>query len=140
MVEGVKAGGGVGGPTQVAHDATGTTDALFIVSDGAVALTQSVRVSSVADIGLETMLALQAVEEETERDRTARKHGATMLAALTHLQRAMLAGRDPSSVLRVLTELAANTPNADDPGLGAILRAVVLRSRVELARREHQEG
>ena len=138
MVEGVKAGVGVGGPAQATHNATGTTDGPFIVNGGTEGPAQNVRVSSVAGIGLATLLALQAVEETTERDRTARKHGVAMLAALTNLQRAMLVEGDPSSALRALTELTANTPSADDPGLGAVLQAVVLRSRVELARRERQ--
>jgi hypothetical protein len=47
----------------------------------------------------------------------------------------MLAEEDPSSALNALHELAGDGPVAVDPELGAILRAVVLRSRVELARR-----
>jgi hypothetical protein len=86
------------------------------------------------------MLALQAVDEAVERDRAARKRGTALIAALTKLQRAMLAEADPSSALKALTELTSDSPLADDPGLGAILRAVVLRSRVELARRERVPG
>ena len=82
------------------------------------------------------MLALQGVDEAVERDRAARKRGNGMIAALTKLQRAMLAAEDPSAALHALNELATDGPLADDPGLGAILRAIVLRSRVELALRE----
>jgi hypothetical protein len=90
----------------------------------------------VAGIGLETLLALQAVDEAEEADRKARKRGTAMLAALTHLQRTVLASEDPTATLRALTELAADGPMPADPGLGAILRAVILRTRVELALRE----
>ena len=54
---------------------------------------------SVAGIGLESMLALQAVDEAAERDRAAHKRGTAMIAALTRLQRAMLAEEDPSLAL-----------------------------------------
>ena len=52
------------------------------------------------------------------------------------LQRTPLTGEDPSLALRALTELAADDSAADDPGLAAILRAIVQRSRIEIARRE----
>jgi hypothetical protein len=97
---------------------------------------RTTRPSSAAGIGLETMLALQAVDEAEERDRAARKHGTAMLGALSRLQRAMLAAEDPASAMRVLNELTSDGPLASDPELGAILRAVTLRCRVELARRE----
>jgi hypothetical protein len=61
-----------------------------------------------------------------------------MIAALTDLQRVMLTGQDPTSALRALNELAAGDSGADDPRLGAILRAIVLRSRIEIARRQRQ--
>jgi hypothetical protein len=107
------------------------------VTDGAAPLTPSARPVSVAGIGLETMLTLQAVDEAAETDRAARRHGSRMLAALAHLQRTLLAAEDPALVLRALSELAADGPHPVDPGLGAILRAVTLRTRVELARHEH---
>jgi hypothetical protein len=52
----------------------------------------------------------------------------------------MLSDEDPAPTLRALNELTADNPLAVDPGLAAILRAVVLRSRVEIARREHQRN
>ena len=122
----------------MARDGTKTAETGFSVADGAAPLNQNARLSSVAGIGLETMLALQAVDEAQERDRAAHKRGTAMIAALTRLQRAMLAVEDPAAALRALIELAADHPLADDPGLGAILRAIVLRSRVELARRDRR--
>ena len=86
------------------------------------------------------MLALQAVDEAVERNRAAHKRGSAILRALTHLQRTMLGADDQSAALRAMTELTSDTPIADDPGLAAIVRAVVLRSRVEIARRERQEA
>jgi len=107
------------------------------VEDGPAPLNRPARLGTVAGIGLESMLALQAVDEAAERDRAAHKRGTALIAALARLQRAMLAEEDPSVVLSALGELACDGPIANDPGLGAILREVVLRSRVEIARREH---
>jgi len=135
MVDGVRATG-VSGPPPLDRDGTRPAAGRFAVDDGAMKPTQQARVSTVAGIGLESMLALQAVDEAIERDRSARRRGTAMLAALSKLQRAMLAEEDPSPVLRALNELATDGPAADDPELGAILRAVVLRTRVEIARRQ----
>jgi len=137
MVESVRAGG-VGGAAPVARGGTRTAAGRFSVDDDAAPLTRNAGLSSVATIGLDSMLALQAVDEAMERDRAARKRGTAMIAALTGLQRAMLAEEDPSLALRALDQLTTDSRLADDPGLGAILRAVVLRSRVEIARREAQ--
>ena len=76
----------------------------------------------------------RALELRT-RDRAARERGTAMIAALTDLQRAMLTEEDPALALRSLSALAVDGPLADDPELAAVLRAVVLRSRVEVARR-----
>jgi hypothetical protein len=137
MVEGVRAGG-IGGSAAVARDSTRTAGGQFSVENSASPIGQSARPSAVAGIGLDSMLALQAVDEAVERDRSARKRGSAIIAALTNLQRTMLAAEDPSAALRAMSELTTDTPLAHDPGLAAILRAVVLRSRVEIARRELQ--
>jgi hypothetical protein len=137
MVEGVRATG-IGGSTPVIRDGMKTVEPGFAVDDGAEVLTQQARLSSVVALGLENMLALQEVDDATDRDRGARKRGTAMIAALTDLQRVMLTGQDPTSALRALNELAAGDSGADDPRLGAILRAIVLRSRIEIARRQRQ--
>ena len=135
MVEGVKPGG-IDRPAPIARDGTKATDTRFFVGDGAPPLTQKARLSSAPAIGLDNLLALQAVEEGSERDRSARKRGTALLASLSTLQRTMLMDGDPSLALRALSDLAADQDVADDPGLAAILRAIVLRSRIEIARRE----
>jgi hypothetical protein len=139
MVEGVRAGGIVG-PAPLASDGTRTSDGLFSVDDAAAPLRQNAPLSSVPSIGLDSMLALQAVDEAVERDRAARKRGMAIIAALTKLQRAMLGREDPSPTLNLLNELTAECPLAHDVGLGAIVRAIVLRSRVEIARRQNERG
>jgi hypothetical protein len=137
MVEGVRASG-IGATAPSPRDGTRTVPGPFTVDDGAAPLHQQARLASLAGIGLESMLALQAVDEASERDRAAHKRGTAMIAALTRLQRAMLAEQDPALAINALQELAGDGPTANDPALGAILRAVVLRSRVELARRDQR--
>ena len=132
MVEGIT-------PIQVSGLA-GTTPremdggARFVVDAGTTP--PSVPLSGAAAIGMESMLLLQAVDDVAERDRGARRRGAAMIAALTDLQKALIAEGDPALALRSLSELAAEAPEAADPRLAAVLRAVVLRARVEVARRE----
>lgn len=138
MVEGVRASG-VGAAASVPRDSTKPAAGQFTVDDGGVPM-QPARLASLAGIGLESMLALQAVDEAAERDRAAHKHGTAMIAALRRLQRTMLAEEDPASALDALHDLAGDGPLANDPALGAIVREVVLRSRVELARRQHDRS
>jgi len=60
-----------------------------------------------------------------------------MLAELAALQRALLAGGDDAAALERLAQLAKEVPSATDPGLAALVQAIVVRVRVELARRQN---
>jgi hypothetical protein len=138
MVERVRTGG-VGAPSPLSRDGAKAAGGRFTVDDGAASPVRNARLATTAPIGLESMLALQAVDEAEERDRSARKRGLAIIAALTKLQRAMLAEDDPTSVLRSLEEISQEGASAADPRLEAIVRAIVLRSRVEVAlRARHQ--
>lgn len=83
------------------------------------------------------MLALQEIAADPVQDRSARRHGRALLAALARLQRHLLGGSDQAAALRDLTDLARTVPAATDPALAATLQAITLRARVELARRGH---
>lgn len=83
------------------------------------------------------MLILQEIGAETPQDRAAGRHGRALLSALARLQRQLLGAPDDGAALHELAELAASVPSATDPAVAAVLRAVVLRARVELARRGH---
>ena len=139
MVESVRANR-IGGTASPVRDGTRLAEGGFSVNSGGGFQVQKARLSTIPAMGLESMLALQSINEAIDRDRAARARGAAMIAALTDLQRAMLAEEDPALALRSLSALAMDGPLADDPGLAAILRAVVLRSRVEVARRERRTG
>lgn len=87
---------------------------------------------------LGAMLALQEEESGAARDRQARRHGQAMLEELAMLQCNMLGGTvesGPSAAALVrLAALAEAVPEAADPRLSALIGAIVLRARVELAR------
>jgi Class II flagellar assembly regulator len=135
MVDGVRLDG-IGGAMSVPRDDIKTPEGKFAVNEGATPPANKARLSTTAGIDLDSMLALQAVDEATEHDRTARKRGTAMIAALIKLQRITLAQQDASQTLSSLIDLTADSPAADDPGLEAILRAIKLRARVEIALRQ----
>lgn len=68
-------------------------------------------------------------------DTPARRHVNVLLAELVALQRALLAGGDPASVLVRLDAMVDVSPATGSPALLGLLAAVRLRARVELARR-----
>lgn len=85
---------------------------------------------------LSGLLALQEAEPAPVRDRDARRRGRAILAALTEMQRALLGAGDSDGTTARLMALLADMPVAEDPALNAILAAIRLRARVELARRQ----
>jgi hypothetical protein len=85
---------------------------------------------------LDSMLTLQEFGGETVQDREARRGGQAMLAALAALQRGLLSGGDAAATLERLAELASAVPLATDRRLAALLSAIVVRVRVELARQQ----
>jgi Class II flagellar assembly regulator len=86
-------------------------------------------------IALDAMLALQEAGSQTVQDREARRHGLELLKMLRALQRELLGGNASEAVLDRLSTLARSCPVATDPELASALQLVVLRARVELARR-----
>jgi hypothetical protein len=85
---------------------------------------------------LATMLSLQELGGETVQDREARRHGQDLLAALADLQRLILSAGSDGAALQRLADLITAVPRATDRRLSAIVSAIVIRARVELARRQ----
>ena len=85
---------------------------------------------------LMSMLSLQEFAGETIEDREAHRHGRDMLGALADLQRALLGAAGDMAALQRLADLVAAVPFATDRRLAALVSAIVLRVRVELARRQ----
>ena len=91
-------------------------------------------------VSLGSLLAAQEYDPDSPRDRAARRHGQRMLDLLRDLQRAFLDAGNPgapgtSPALSQLADLAEDIPEADNPRLALVLRAVAVRAAVELARR-----
>jgi len=80
------------------------------------------------------LLALQEAAAPAPRDRAARRHGQVLLGGLAALQRALLGAGGAGAALDHLATLLAAAPPAEDPGLAALLDAIALRCRIELAR------
>ncbi len=127
---------GIGGPAAPRTASRTRTKSGFVVPTETAETGQAMAASATHATSLASMLTLQELGHETVQDREARRHGQDMLAMLAELQRALLGGGDEVAVLHQLAELAAAVPRASDRRLAAVLSAIVLRARVELARRQ----
>jgi len=85
-------------------------------------------------------LALQEFGCDAPQDRAARRRGYDLLAGLRALHRALLADSLDPEPLADLARLAAEVPEAADPRLREVVAELILRARVELARRESRGG
>lgn len=87
---------------------------------------------------LDALIALQAVVEETPRERRRRAlaRGRGMLNALDGMKLALIDGRDDPAALTSLAARIGETRGlTDEPGLDEALSAIELRAKVELAKR-----
>jgi hypothetical protein len=134
MIDGVGLNG-LGIVTTIRARSASAAGGRFTVSDGAGAPARTQTTGGVAGLSLEGMLALQGEIDVQERDRRARRHADAMLTELAMLQRAILSGAATEDTLRQLAAMAEAVPAAADPQLAAMIRGIVLRGRVELARR-----
>jgi hypothetical protein len=114
---------------------TNRSGAAFSVSADQAAGTAAATTGASEPASLGAVLTLQEMGAETVEDREARKHGQNMLALLAALQRGLLTGVDNVAALQQLAEQAAAVPIAADPRLSATISAILIRVRVELARR-----
>ena len=110
------------------------TSTAFAVPEGGAAASNGVA-GAAPTAALASMLALQEMGGEAPEDREARRHGHDLLDALAALQRAVLTGGDDAAALERLADLAATVPQAADTRLAAMVSAIAVRAKVELARR-----
>ncbi len=128
---------GVGRPTttRIGSRAASTAASGFALPSEAEAATHTSEAAAPQPASLASMLTLQELGGEALEDREARRHGQDMLALLAALQRALLAGGDPGEALEQLAAMAGAVPRAVDRRLAAMVSAILVRVRVELARR-----
>ena len=85
--------------------------------------------------GIDTLLALQGVDEATERRRKAVKRGRGALDALDALKLGLLSGTlDMAALSRLKAASAGLAEPTGDPGLDNVLAEIGLRVEVELAK------
>jgi hypothetical protein len=85
--------------------------------------------------GIDALIALQGIEDPTERRRRAVKHGRRALDALEELKLALLSGSLESSALLGLKAVAADLrEGSGDDKLDQVLNEIELRVAVELAK------
>lgn len=125
-------GTSVAAPAATARRASSTT---FSLGDtGAAAETRSAAPPRAAS-GIDALLALQGVEDSTERRRRSVARGRTALDVLDDLKIGLLAGSfDSTTVARLRTAAADLKTTSGDPGLDQVLSEIELRVEVELAK------
>lgn len=123
----------------VVRDAPGSrrsAGGAFSLSDGAgsAARTSSGHLQAIS--GVDVLVALQGVEDKTERRRRAVRRGRNALDALDALKVGLLSGSLDQAALNRLQAATAElgNPTGDDPGLDQVLAEIDLRVRVEIAK------
>lgn len=113
---------------------TGGGSAVFDVG-GEVATSRSASSSAPPTTsGIDTLLALQAVEDPLFSKRKKIKRGQSMLETLEEMKIDLLAGRVSEGRLNRLMALVQQAKENVDPTLDALLEDIELRARVELAK------
>ena len=84
---------------------------------------------------IDALIALQSVEDPTERRKKSVQRGRGALDVLDELKISMLAGSiTPATVARLRAAAADLKASSGDPGLDAVLSEIELRVEVELAK------
>jgi hypothetical protein len=87
--------------------------------------------------GIDALIALQGVEDPTERRRKVVRRGRTALDALDELKLGLLAGTLDTNTLNRLKSAAAGLKDlSGDPALDGVMAEIELRVEVELAKME----
>ena len=86
--------------------------------------------------GLDSLLALQGVEDPTEKKKRAVARGRKALDALDELKLGMIGGSvlDTATIARLKVAAEGLTDGSGDPGLDGVLAEIELRVAVEIAK------
>ena len=104
-----------------------------LAEDSSPATTAAAGIRSVA--GIDALLALQGVEDATERRKRSVRRGRAALDALDRLKLGFLGGTlEPESLRRLQAVARDLKDGSGDPRLDAVLAEIALRVDVELAK------
>ena len=107
----------------------------FSVSDGETTRSSTGATALRSISTLDALMALQGVEDPTERKKRAAARGRNALDVLDDLKVAVLDGTlDPSTLARLKVASEGLTEESGDPGLDSVLGEIDLRVAVELAK------
>jgi hypothetical protein len=120
-------------PTPAARRSAGGSFTVSDEGDAAHAPSASVALRTVG--GIDALIALQGLEDPTERRRRAVKHGRRALDALDELKLGLLAGTlDQATLLRLKSAAADLKGSSGDDTLDGVMAEIDLRVAVELAK------
>ena len=112
-----------------------TSSSSFSLPEATSASDTRPAVAPKAATSLDALLAMQEVEDPTERRKRSVKRGRGALDVLDDLKLGLLSGSfDPATVARLRTAAADLKASSGDPGLDAVLSEIELRVEVELAK------
>ncbi len=107
----------------------------FSIADEATTQPQTATVALRTVGGIDALIALQGIEEPTERRRRVVKHGRRALEALDEVKLGLLSGSLDQATMRRLRSVAADLKEGSgDERLDAVLAEIDLRVAVELAK------
>jgi hypothetical protein len=118
-------------PSAVRRATSGTFE--LTDTEGSPKTAQAAGLRSLASV--DALIALQGVEDPTERRKRAVKHGRNALDVLDRLKLSLLDGDlDPSTLGRLKSAAEGLKQSSGDSGLDAVLAEIELRVEVELAK------
>jgi hypothetical protein len=112
-----------------------TSSTGFSLPDAASTPESRAAVAPKAAGNIDALLAMQGVEDPTERRKRSVQRGKGALDVLDDLKLGLLSGNFNASTVSRLRDAAANLKSSSgDPGLDAVLSEIELRVEVELAK------
>jgi hypothetical protein len=113
-----------------------TSSSSFALPEDTAATAEARSVSAPkATANIDALLAMQGVEDPTERRKRSVQRGKGALDVLDDLKIGLLSGNFNASTVARLRDAAANLKSSSgDPGLDAVLSEIELRVEVELAK------
>jgi hypothetical protein len=122
-------------PTAASSGARRAPGGTFSLAQAEAPQAQSAAVALRTLGGIDALIALQGIEDPTERRRRAVKHGRRALDALDELKIGLLGGTlDRATMLRLKSAAADLHDSSGDDRLDQVLAEIDLRVAVELAK------